>query len=34
MTKGIIKEAILGVLSMQWSSFTGRFIKHIKREQL
>jgi dolichol-phosphate mannosyltransferase len=33
MSKGIIKEAVLGVLSMQWQSFTGRFIKHIKREQ-
>ena len=34
MSKGIIKEAVLGVISMQWQSFTGRFIKHIKREQL
>jgi dolichol-phosphate mannosyltransferase len=34
MSKGIIKEAVLGVLSMQWQSFTGRFIKQIKREQL
>ncbi len=34
MSKGIIKEAVLGVLSMQWQSFTGRFIKLIKREQL
>ena len=34
MSKGIIKEAILGVLNMQWQSFTGHFIKHIKREQL
>ena len=33
MSKGIIKEAILGVLSMQWQSFTGRFIKQIKRDQ-
>ncbi len=33
MSKGIIKEAILGVLNMQWASFTGRFIKLIKREQ-
>jgi dolichol-phosphate mannosyltransferase len=33
MSKGIIKEAVLGVMSMQWQSFTGRFIKHIKREQ-
>ena len=32
MSKGIIKEAVLGVLSMQWQSFTGRFIKHIKRD--
>ena len=34
MSKGIIKEAVFGVISMQWQSFTGRFIKHIKREQL
>jgi dolichol-phosphate mannosyltransferase len=34
MSKGIIKEAVLGVIIMQWQSFTGRFIKHIKREQL
>ena len=34
MSKGIIKEAVLGVMSMQWQSFTGRFIKQIKREQL
>lgn len=34
MSKGIIKEAVLGVISMQWQSFNGRFIKHIKREQL
>ena len=33
MSKGIIKEAVLGVLSMQWQSFTVRFIKQIKREQ-
>ena len=33
MSKGIIKEAIYGVLNMQWASFTGRFIKQIKREQ-
>ena len=33
MSKGIIKEAVLGVLSMQWQSFTGSFIKQIKREQ-
>lgn len=31
MTKGIIKEAILGVLNMQWQSSTGKFIKIIKR---
>ena len=31
MSKGIIKEAILGVLKMQWMFITGRFIKHIKR---
>jgi dolichol-phosphate mannosyltransferase len=34
MSKGIIKEAVLGVINLQWASFTGRFIKHIKREQL
>jgi dolichol-phosphate mannosyltransferase len=34
MSKGIIKEAVLGVISMQWQSFTGHYIKHIKREQL
>ena len=34
MSKGIIKEAVLGVISMQWQSFTGRFIKLIKREQI
>ncbi len=33
MSKGIIEEAIYGVLNMQWASFTGRFIKQIKREQ-
>ena len=31
MSKGIIKEAILGVLNMQWQYITGSFIKHIKR---
>jgi len=31
MSKGIIKEAIFGVLNMQWQSSTGRFIKLIKR---
>jgi dolichol-phosphate mannosyltransferase len=31
MSKGIIKEAILGVLNMQWQHITGSFIKHIKR---
>ncbi len=30
MSKGIIKEAIVGVLSMQWLYLTGRFIKLIK----
>ncbi len=30
MSKGIIKEAILGVLNMQWLYITGRFIKLIK----
>lgn len=31
MSKGIIKEAILGVLNMQWQYITGNFIKNIKR---
>jgi len=31
MSKGIIKEAILGVLNMQWQWASGRFIKSIKR---
>lgn len=31
MSKGIIKEAIWGVLNMQWQSMTGQFIKIIKR---
>ncbi len=31
MSKGIIKEAILGVINMQWQSSTGRFVKLIKR---
>lgn len=31
MSKGIIKEAILGVLHMQWQHMTGRFVKNIKR---
>jgi dolichol-phosphate mannosyltransferase len=31
MTKGIIKEAMLGVLNMQWQSATGNFVKLIKR---
>ena len=31
MSKGIIKEAVLGVLNMQWQSATGRFVKSIKR---
>ncbi len=30
MTKGIIKEAIIGVLKMQWLYITGKFIKQIK----
>lgn len=34
MSKGIIKEAILGVLHMQWQHITGRFIKIIKRVYL
>jgi dolichol-phosphate mannosyltransferase len=33
MSKGIIKEAILGVLNMQWLYITGRFIKLIKKNQ-
>jgi dolichol-phosphate mannosyltransferase len=31
MTKGIIKEAMFGVMNMQWQSATGNFIKMIKR---
>jgi dolichol-phosphate mannosyltransferase len=31
MSKGIIKEAMLGVLNMQWQSSTGKFLKMIKR---
>ena len=31
MTKGIIKEAMLGVLNMQWQSSNGSFVKMIKR---
>ncbi len=31
MSKGIIKEAMLGVLNMQWQATTGKFIKMIKR---
>ena len=31
MSKGIIKEAMLGVLNMQWQSATGSFVKMIKR---
>ena len=31
MSKGIIKEAMFGVLNMQWQSFTGKFVKMIKR---
>ena len=32
MSKGIIKEAIKGVLNMQWLYITGRYIKYIKRD--
>ncbi len=31
MSKGIIKEAILGVLNMQWLYVTGRFLKLIRK---
>ena len=31
MSKGIIKEAVIGVLSMQWQSITGKFLKEIKK---
>mgnify|MGYP003845416371 CR=1 FL=1 len=31
MSKGIIKEAIKGVLNMQWLFITGRYVKYIKR---
>jgi dolichol-phosphate mannosyltransferase len=31
MTKGIIKEAILGVFNMQWQYVTGKFLKQIKK---
>ena len=31
MTKGIIKEAILGVFNMQWQYITGKFLKQIKK---
>jgi dolichol-phosphate mannosyltransferase len=31
MSKGIIKEAILGVLNMQWLYLSGRFIKEIRK---
>lgn len=31
MSKGIIKEAVFGVLSMQWASFTGKFKQKIKK---
>ena len=31
MTKGIIKEGIIGVVSMQWQYLTGRYLKHIKK---
>lgn len=31
MSKGIIKEAIFGVLAMQWESITGKFKQKIKK---
>jgi dolichol-phosphate mannosyltransferase len=31
MSKGIIKEAVLGVLNMQWQYLTGQFLKQIKK---
>lgn len=31
MNKGIIKEAVLGVINMQWQYITGKFLKEIKR---
>ena len=31
MTKGIIKEAVLGVFNMQWQYVTGKFLKQIKK---
>lgn len=31
MSKGIIKEAILGVLNMQWLYITGRFLNQIRK---
>lgn len=31
MSSGIIKEAIVGVLNMQWQYLTGQFIKNIKK---
>jgi dolichol-phosphate mannosyltransferase len=31
MTKGIIKEAILGVFNMQWQYIAGKFLKQIKK---
>ena len=31
MSKGIIKEAMFGVLNIQWQSITGKFVKMIKR---
>ena len=31
MSKGIIKEAVLGVLSMQIQFMTGKFLKQIRR---
>lgn len=31
MTKGIIREGIFGVLSMQWQYLTGKYLKNIKK---
>ena len=31
MSKGIIKEAVLGVFNMQWQYITGKFLKQIKK---
>jgi dolichol-phosphate mannosyltransferase len=32
MTKGIIKEAVLGVFNMQWQYVTGKFLKQIRKD--